>query len=203
MRLSGSRKLRLAVGAATASLALAGGAQATAYVVDAKGNSSSGGVGAATISLTSGQNFHVAVASTDLWNAGSLPRWANADGLVNDLFATGSDDSGYAAGVQIGAHFVNWTQGGLTAPYDSLVGKIGSVYRFLGTNFSGPAWDTGTLSLYFWDENNGDNTQFITAKITTDIGTSLPEPVTWVLMIAGFGLVGLSLRRLSALNRAI
>jgi len=182
----------IAISAFAAGLALAGSAGAANVVVDALGNSSSGGVGAVTgLNLTSGQAFTVTVNPGDLWNAGALPRWSNADGLTHDLFATGTDDSGQAAGTKIGEDFGLWTQNGLTAPYGTLVGDIGGVFHVLGTNFAGPAWGTGALTLYYWDSNNGDNTQFITASVNA---VGVPEPAAWALMIAGFGMVGLTLR---------
>ncbi len=180
-----------AISAFAATLALAGGASAANIVVDALGNSSSGGVGAVTgLSLTAGQGFTVTVDPNDLWSAGGLPRWSNADGLTHDTFATGSDESGLPAGVQIGTDFGLWTENGLSAPYGTLVGDIGGVFQVLGTNFSGAAWATGDLTLYYWDSNNGDNSQFITASVNG----AVPEPATWALMLGGFGLVGLTLR---------
>jgi hypothetical protein len=152
-------------------------------IVDASGNSSSGGSGSATgVFLTAGEAFTVTVAGNDLWNAGPLPRWSTADGLIAPLFATGSDDSGEAAGTQIGSIFALYTQDGLTAPYGSLVGQIGSGAFFLiGANFSGTASATGQLSLYYWDSNSGDNTGSIAATISA---SAVPGP------IVGAGLPG-------------
>lgn len=156
-------------------------------VVDAFTNSSSGGTGASTgIALTAGQTFTVNVDPKDLWNAGDLPRWSNADGLIVNLLATGSDDSGQPAGTPIGSIFPLWTQDGLTAAYGTLVGKIGSGgYFAIGTHFTGSANATGELKLFYWDSNNGDNTQFVTANIS-----AVPEPSTWAMMILGFAGVG-------------
>ena len=67
--------------------------RAAAVIVDALLNSSSGGSGATAV-LTAGEHFSVTVSPTDLWNAGALPRWSNADGLTHNLFATGTDESG-------------------------------------------------------------------------------------------------------------
>jgi hypothetical protein len=162
-----------------------GSARAVTVDVFAEANSSSGGTGALTgISLTFGQAFTVSAELTDLWNAGPLPRWSNADGLIAPLLATGSDDSGQLAGTQIGSIFpFLYTQDGLTAAYGSLVGQIGSGAFFLvGTNFSGTANATGQLSLYYWDENNGDNTGSIAATISA---SAVPGP------IVGAGLPGL------------
>ncbi|HJV63785.1 MAG TPA: PEP-CTERM sorting domain-containing protein [Albitalea sp.] len=189
-----SMPLRSALVAAAAVLA-GTGAHAANFVVDALANSSSGtGVGLATVSLTAGQSFSVAVDPGDLWSAGALPRWSNADGLTHNLFATGSDDSGQAAGTQIGADFGLWTQGNLTAPFGTLVGRIDSGDFFvIGTAFSGVASASGTLNLYYWDSNNGDNTEHVTASIS-----AVPEPETYALMLAGLGLVGFMARRRKA-----
>jgi PEP-CTERM motif len=173
-----------------------GGLSATsaqAVVVDAYTNSSSGGTGGSTgVFLTAGQIFTVDVNPDDLWSAGDLPRWSNADGLKVKLFATGSDESGKSAGTLIGDIFPLWSQDGLTTAFGTLVGKIGAGNFFaIGTHFSGPANATGELRLYYWDSNNGDNTQFVTAQIS-----AVPEPSTWAMMILGFaGVSFLAYRR--------
>jgi len=154
------------------------------FIVDAKNNSSTGGAALATISITAGQTLTVNVNPNDLWNAGSLPRWSNANGLTGNLFATGFDDSGKPAATLIGTNFGLWTQSGFSAPYGALVGEIGGNYRLLGTSFSGLAWSTGTLKLYYWDSVSGDNTQFVTADVN-----SVPEPGVLAMIVAGLGLL--------------
>ena len=157
------------------------GAVASPITVDvhARANSSSGGTGVSTFSLATGDLFTAYAAPGDLWSAGALPRWSNADGLVGDLFATGSDESGAPAGTKIGQNFGLWTQNGLSAPYGSLVGEIGGIYQLLGSSFSGPAWNTGMLKLYYWDSNNADNTQFVTVRLDR---TAVPEPASVALL---------------------
>jgi hypothetical protein len=164
-------------------------ASAASVIVDAFNNSSSGGTGAAAIALTAGQSFTVTVDSNDLWNAGALPRWSNADGLTSTLYATGSDDSGEVAGTLIGKSFGTHSQGNLTAAYGTLVGRIDSGDFFVvGTNYAGVATATGTLNLYYWDSNFGDNTQFITADVQ-----AVPEPAT--MAVLSLGLVAAARRR--------
>ena len=187
-------KRTLILAATLAALGTTTASQAAQVVnVDAQGNSSSGGTGYNTgLSFVLGDIFSTSVALTDLWSAGALPRWSNANGLTSDLFATGTDESGEAAGTQIGVNFGIWTQDGFEAPYGALVGKIGTTYKILGTSYDGPAWDTGTLELFYWDSNSGDNRGSIAVSIA-----AVPEPATWAMMMFGFALAGFAMRRRS------
>lgn len=174
-------------------------ASAKAVTIDAFANSSSGGVGSATgVFLSAGQAFAVTVASDDLWSAGALPRWSNADGLTSNRFAIAGDESGQAAGTLIGMNFGTWSQDGLSAPFGSLVGRIGAGAFFLiGTHFSGFANTSGQLSLYYWDSNNFDNTGSINAVVAA----AVPGPIVGAglpgLVFALAGLVILANRRRS------
>jgi hypothetical protein len=180
------------------SVSAASSAGASTYVVDARLNSSSGGIADGTSNtLLIGEQLNVTASPTDLWSAGALPRWSNANGITGpDLIATGTDDSGQPAGTVIGHdQFGLWTQHGISVPYGSLVGEIGGVFQFLGTSFHGPAWATGTLNLYYWDSNFEDNS----GSITVDVTTGVPEPSTWAMMLIGMaGLGWVSYRRKSA-----
>lgn len=164
-------------------------ASASTVTVDAFVNSSTYGTGTSTgLVLTAGQIFTVDVSPTDLWSSGPLPRWSNADGLTHDLYATGSDESGKAAGTLIGINHGLYHQAGssLSAPYGTLVGRVGaSDFFVIGTHFSDAAPASGLLTLYYWDSNNYDNSQFVTATIST-----VPEPATWAMMILGFAGIG-------------
>jgi hypothetical protein len=172
-------------------------ATAATFIVQAAANSSSGGTGLSTITLSAGQAFTVSSNTNDLWSAGALPRFSDAGGLVGDRFATAADDSGQAVGTQIGTNFGTWTQDGFTTAYGTMVGKIGTTYFALGTGFAGVAPTAGVLELFYWDSNNGDNSGQIAAEVTA-LASAVPEATTWGMMIAGFGLVGMSLRRRSA-----
>jgi len=175
-------------------------ANATIIDVFAFGNSINGGTGASTgVILSAGDIFAASADVNDLWSAGALPRWSNADGLIGNLFATGSDDSGQAAGTQIGANFdlFNGT------PFGTLVGSLDGNFFSIGTNFVGNAVASGELLLWYWDSNNGDNTGSIALTIETDSGpgdddddvVAVPEPSVIALFAAGLFGLGFARRR--------
>jgi hypothetical protein len=190
-------KFVTAIAGLAASLSIVTAADAAVYVVDALTHSSDSGAGTglSTVTLNAGDAFTVLADLDDLWSAGALPRWSNADGLTGDRFATGTDESGESAGTLIGQDFGLLNIGGFSAPFGSLIGQIGTgpgSYRLLGANFSGTAWASGTLVLYYWDTFTGDNAGQIAADISVGI---VPEPATWAMMILGFGAAGAMLRR--------
>jgi hypothetical protein len=175
---------------AVAALTVTAPATAQTFVVDAMANSSSGGTGLASVALSAGQTFTISSSTDDLWSAGALPRYSDANGLTGDRFATATDDSGQAVGTQIGTNFGLWSQNSLSAAYGSLVGELNGVYMLLGANGSFVASSSGTLNLYYWDSNNGDNFGTIAFNIT-----AVPETAAWAMMIGGFGLAGAAVRR--------
>lgn len=188
--------------AALAAFSTTASADSGSFTVRAFENSTSGGTGVATFALIAGQQFSVSVNPNDLWNAGALPRWSNADGLSTNLYygpGTDAEVPVYANGTYIGSaiQFGNHTQGGLSAPFGSLVGQIGSGNYFLiGTNFNGTAAASGTLKLFYFDSNNGDNSGSILAQVT-----AVPEPETFAMLLAGLGLMGAVARRRSVNDR--
>jgi len=169
---------------------LPAGANAGSITLDvfANANSTTGGVGAAAGSVTVGDLITISANSNDLWNAGALPRWSNANGLTGDLFATGTDESGQAAGVKIGQNFGLHAQHGLSLPFGTLVGEVAGSFFQVGTFFSGPAVASGTLNLFYWDSNSGDNTDSIRVTVRTP-DAAVPAP--GALALLGLGLVAM------------
>lgn len=130
---------------------VSGSAGAVSFTVDSAANSTGGGVGFGTgIFLTAGQGFTVTADLADTWSLGSnspATRESNANGLTS--------------------YYGNYSQGGLTALFGSLVGQIGSGnFFFLGSNFSGLASATGQLFLYNFDSNQSDNSGFIEVQVS-------------------------------------
>jgi len=135
-----------------AALLLAGTAHAAVVDVDARADSyrSGTGTGIVAATLAAGETFTISVAADDLWSAGGTALWSNANGLTANLFATGSDDSGAAAGTLIGKNsgFYNTADGSFR--YGELVGRIGNGQYFaIGTSYSGEAAAAGDLRLFY------------------------------------------------------
>jgi PEP-CTERM motif len=185
-----NRILLFAAGLALASVMGPTPSRASVVTVDAKLNSSSGGTGVA-IDLAAGEHFVITVSPTDLWSAGDVPRWSNADGLTHDLFATGTDETGQPAHTLIGVNWGLYGQGNLSAPYGTLVGETSAGHFFLiGTSYAGSTVAADTLKLFYWDSNNGDNTGSIAVNVS-----AVPEPSTWAMLTLGFFGVGFSAYR--------
>ena len=168
-------------------------ANGATVVVQANANSIAGGTGALFGPVVNGQSLVVASSTDDLWSAGALPRYSDANGLVFRL-ATATDDSGQPVGTQIGADFGTTTQDGFNTRFGTLVGRIGTTYQVLGANYNGTAWGTGNLELFYWDSNLADNFGEITFDIRAG-GGAVPEPSAWLMAIVGFGVAGGAMRR--------
>lgn len=126
---------------------------ASQFVVKAKENSVSGGVGLVTgVTVTKGQLLTINVAPDDKWSAGAADRESNANGLSNPF----------------GGNYGVFTKGPFSFFYGSLVGSLddGKTYFAVGTRMEmSILFPTGRLLLYYWDVNNVDNTGEITATV--------------------------------------
>ncbi len=190
----------LTISVLLASATIIAPANAATFVVKALDHSINSGAGSALntgLTFTTGDALNVSASTDDLWSAGALPRFSDANGLVADRLATASDDSGQSVGTQIGANFGAVTIDGFAAPFGALVGRIGSDYKLLGTSYTGGAWATGTLELFYWDTFTGDNSGDILVAVN-----GVPEPAAWAMMLAGFGIAGAAMRRRNKLQTA-
>lgn len=100
-----------------------------------------------------------------------------------------------ADGLPAVAPFVNaygtYTQGGLTARYGTLVGRIGTgAFFVVGSFFEETVTEAGELFLYAWDSNDGDNTGAITVTIS-----AVPLPAGGLMLAGGLGALTLLRRR--------
>lgn len=175
---------------------------AAVYTVDARLNtttvSSPNGVSVAP--FTVGDMFIISVNPLDLWKTRGTRGWSNANGLNgSDLLSTGAadfngDNPNVRAGRVIGRDIADLTLGGLTAPFGSLVGEwsnnVGQ-YFLIGTDYSGVALASG-LKLYAFDNNRSGNSGSILVNVNV---AAVPEPETYVMMLAGLGLIGFAARR--------
>ena len=177
-------------------LAASSSALAATITVDVKAydNSTSGGTGVPTLTLTTGQVVTVTTSALDTWGAGDPPRISNADGLNGNIYAVAGDDSGAAPGTLIGVSYGDWSQNGLDAPYGSLVGQIGAGAFFLiGVSETFTAATSGVLNLFYFDSNNGDNFGQISASVS-----AVPIPAAGWLMLSGLAALGAFGRRRGA-----
>jgi len=126
---------------------------AAQFIVKAKENSVSGGAPMVTgVAVTKGQLLTISVAQDDKWSAGAADRTSNANGLSNPF----------------GGNYGVFTKGPFSFFYGSLVGSLddGKTYFAVGTRMEMSILvPSGKLLLYYWDSNNADNSDSVTATV--------------------------------------
>jgi len=133
----------------------------TQFVVKAKENSVSGGVPMQTgVAVGPGDLLTVSVPAEQTWSAGAADRISNANGLGNPL-----------GGTQYG----QYVKGIFSFLCGSLVGSLdgGKTFFAVGTRMEMTILAKGKLSLYYWDINDDDNFDSVTATVAVYKG---PRP---------------------------
>lgn len=158
-----------------------------------RGNGSGLSVGNVTLD----QDILLSVDANDLWSAGLLPRWSNAEGLVRNFYASGSDESGRPHGELIGKSYAPLTipSFNFTAPYGALVGEIAGKFQIIGLGYNGKAWGSGMLRLFYWDENYEGNADNITVSVDLKPNEPIPAPEPAALGLLCLGAFAVGLRR--------
>jgi PEP-CTERM motif len=157
---------------------LASTAQATIYTVDAINDVPSWLDTGIDASPSTTYDFTVIDPST-LWSAGAgAARSSTADGIpVPNPFGG------------------QWTMLGYTFNFGALVGEDASHFFLIGTGPTILSGLSGGIHVGYWDSYYGDNSGTQTLSITT-----VPEPSTWAMMLAGF--VGLGFAALGRGRKA-
>lgn len=126
--------------------------------------------------LTAGQSFSVNVIDPmDTWILGTGRREFTANGVEVS-----------------GANYGNYSFGGFTFAYGTLVGKIGTG-DFFGIGLGGTfiAATSGALSLFNWDSNYGDNA----GSIAVDVTAPVPLPAGGLMLLSAMALGGAAAAR--------
>lgn len=134
------------------------------FHVRAKENSVSGGTGLNTgIGLKPGQLLVIGADPNETWSAGVADRVSNANGLGNPL----------------GGQYGLFARGPQSFLYGALVGSLdgGRTFFGVGTNLTMTILTAGTLTLYYWDSNNSDNSGGINVHVNIYGGPTNVNPL--------------------------
>lgn len=99
--------------------------------------------------------------------------------------------------------FMGQSLGDFAGPsYTFNIGNIPSNYPLTNATFSAITGNGGNFRLQFGTNSGGDNMGPLLDNVSVGISSAVPEPATWAMMIAGFGLVGSAMRRRQTLQFA-
>lgn len=113
---------------------------------------------------------------------------------INDTWNIGTDYANVQENAA-GGYYGYGTIGTLTAPFGSLIGRIGAGEYFqIGVSPNGIANASGTLHLFTFDTDFYNNVGSILATVTYSPAT-VPLPAAGLLLIGALGALGMSKRR--------
>ncbi|HWL48217.1 MAG TPA: PEPxxWA-CTERM sorting domain-containing protein [Sphingomonadaceae bacterium] len=188
--------------ALAASTFIAGSANAATIInLDGKANASKDGSNAVVLALAAGTYTATFTRTADNQDADytAFSRWSSN---------TGCDSAGancrqgweLSAGYKIGDTLTTFGDAGGTGNYGPTATPDDAFYASAEQVFAAGAGlysatftlaSAGNVGFYIYDNNVGDNRGGISLSLTS----AVPEPATWGLMIAGFGLIGMAARR--------
>ena len=112
------------------------------------------------------------------------------DGVGNDIFIGEVGASGERANVFVSSDYINFVFLGVALDNASTAFDLASI------GFASPVVAVKIVGLDNFGGSPGFDVDYIQV-LPGSIGGAVPEPASWALMIAGFGLVGTTMRRRS------
>ncbi|WP_310498730.1 PEPxxWA-CTERM sorting domain-containing protein [Sandarakinorhabdus sp.] len=115
------------------------------------------------------------------------------DGIGNDIFIGEVGAAGERANVFVSSDFINFVFLGVALDSASTAFDLASI------GFASPVRAIKIVGLDNFGGSPGFDVAFIQV-LPGSIGAAVPEPASWAMLIAGFGLVGASMRRRKAVT---
>ncbi len=115
------------------------------------------------------------------------------DGVGNDIFIGEVGASGERANVFVSSDYINFVFLGVALDSASTAFDLASI------GFASPVVAIKIVGLDNFGGSPGFDVDYVQV-LPGSIGGAVPEPATWAMLIAGFGLVGTGMRRRSAIT---